>query len=158
MVVPQTSSIKYLGVKITSNFNWLEQIQYIAKKISKNLGILNKHKSLYPKTILMNLYFTLIYPYLIYCNIIWGGNIKSHVAILKKCQNDFIRILYNLPRYEHISYFFNKSELLSLSHIHILRIFILLHKLISIKQFPYFIQYLIESSSIVNKTTRHTSD
>lgn len=64
---------KFLGVYIDEDLNWKHHTAQISKKISKSLGILNRVKYILPRQILITLYLTMIHPYLIYCNIIWGG-------------------------------------------------------------------------------------
>ena len=56
-----TKHTKFLGVIIDHKLN----------TISKSIGIINKTQNLLDKSTLRNLYFTFIYPYLIYCIEIW---------------------------------------------------------------------------------------
>ena len=58
---------KFLGVIIDNKLNWSYHILYIKNKISKSIGIINKTRTFLDKNTLRNLYFTFIYPYLIYC-------------------------------------------------------------------------------------------
>ena len=156
--IPRVSSLKFLGIIISSNLSWKEHIVFIAKKISRSLGIINKLKSLFliTNSIILNLYYTLIYPYLIYCVIIWGKNIKSHISILSKCQNSFIRILLSLPKSSHTSSYLHSYKILSIQQIYTLRILIFFYKLIILKLYPYFNSFLHKSTSIISKVTRHT--
>ena len=87
---------------------------------------------------------------------IWGRNVKSHILLLKKCQNNFIKILCNLPIYVYISTHFLLSKILSIKQIYNLRILLFLYKIISLKKYTFFHKFLNESSLIVNKITRHT--
>ena len=64
------NSIKYLGIMIDSRLNWKSQVNYISKKIKRNIGILSKLRH-YVKT-LTNLFYSLIYPFLIYGITAWG--------------------------------------------------------------------------------------
>ena len=65
-VIKQEKYIKYLGVYIDSHLNWKYQIQYISKKIKRNIGILSKIRHFVTLSILTQLYYTLIYPFLTY--------------------------------------------------------------------------------------------
>ena len=83
----QESCIKYLGILIDSNLNWKPQIAYIAKKIKRSVGILSKLRHYVNIDILINLYYSLIYPFLTYGIIIWGNTyptILQPVYILQK--------------------------------------------------------------------------
>ena len=54
-------------------------ISYIKNKISQGLGIQIKSRKYLNRIILVNLYYTFVYPYLIYCFEIWG--IACHIYL-----------------------------------------------------------------------------
>ncbi len=83
----QESCIKYLGIYIDSNFNWKSHIDYIAKKIKRSIGILSKLRYYVDNRIIINLYYALIYPFLIYRMIAWGSTYHSNVQPLFILQN-----------------------------------------------------------------------
>src|SRR6218665_2403733 len=70
----QLESTKFLGVIIDSHLSWKDHITLITNKISRNLGIISRIKYCLPFHVLLNLYYSLIFPYLSYCNIVWGSN------------------------------------------------------------------------------------
>ena len=70
--IDTVNKITFLGLIINNTFNWSAHIKYICSKISKNIGIMKKVKNKLEKRLLLNLYYMLIYPYIIYCNTIWG--------------------------------------------------------------------------------------
>src|SRR6218665_2501554 len=55
--------------------------------------------ALYP--LLLTLYYSLIYPYIAYCNIIWASNYKSRLYRLKILQKRSVRIIAGLPYNSH---------------------------------------------------------
>ena len=65
--------IKYLGVLIDSNLSWKPQVDSIIKKIKRSIGILSKLRYYVNITILINLYYSLIYPFLT-CDLLSWGN------------------------------------------------------------------------------------
>ena len=69
------NSIKYLGIMIDSHLNWKSRVNYISMKIKRNIGILSKLRH-YVKT-LTNLFYSLIYPFLIYGITAWGTLTKQ---------------------------------------------------------------------------------
>ena len=73
------TSGKFLGLIIDSSLNFRDHISMIYNKISKTIGIFYRLKQIVPDYILLNLYYTFIYPYLLYCNVIWGG---THITVL----------------------------------------------------------------------------
>jgi len=44
----------------------------IKNKINKKIGIIRKIKQSVPQSVLIMLHYTLIHPYLLYCNIVWA--------------------------------------------------------------------------------------
>ena len=69
--MPQVASTKFLGIYIDENLNWREQADWVSKKIHKSLGIITRVSNLVTTNCLQILYYSLIYPYLSYCNIVW---------------------------------------------------------------------------------------
>ena len=99
----RVSSCKFLGVIIDDRLTWLPHISNIKNKISKNIGILSRIRHFINiKTALM-LYYSLIYPYLTYCNIVWASNYRSRLEALMKTQKRAIRIVFLLPPGRHIN-------------------------------------------------------
>ena len=66
------SNTKFLGIQIDNKLSWNDHVNYISKKVSRNVGVLNILNFL-PKDILLSLYYTLIYPFIIYCIVIWAA-------------------------------------------------------------------------------------
>ena len=65
--------IKYLGVMNDSTLTWHTQIETISKKISRGTGLLYKIKPLVNIKIMKTLYYSLIYPHLLYAIEVWGS-------------------------------------------------------------------------------------
>ena len=85
LMIP-VSFIKFLGVIIDDKLNFDNHISYIKNKISKGLGILIKAKKYLNRRILVNLYYTFVYPYLIYCVEIWGHACNIYLDPIVKLQ------------------------------------------------------------------------
>ena len=65
--------------------------------MSKSAAILSKARTVLNKTVLINLYYTFAYPYLLYCNIIWGNTYPITNNKLLIIQKRLIRIITNSP-------------------------------------------------------------
>ena len=50
---------------------------YICNKVSKNIGVIYRMSAF--KHVLLNMYYTLAYPLLAYCNDVWGGAAAVHL-------------------------------------------------------------------------------
>ena len=70
MPIKQVRSAKFLGVYLDEHLTWSDHVETIIGKISKTCGILNKLTYRLPQSMLLNIYNTLILPYLQYCAII----------------------------------------------------------------------------------------
>ena len=84
---------KFLGVLIDNKLNWKDHISYVSSKISRSLGMIIKARNYLNKDGLVNLYYSFIYPYLTYCNHIWGNTYKTNLQKLVSLQNKVIRII-----------------------------------------------------------------
>ena len=82
----------------------------------------------YPN-ILFNLYCTLIFPYLSYCNLLWGSNYKTHLNHLFNLQKRAIRIVYNIPWKSSIKPVLTKHNLLSLFKINKYQVYLFMYRL-----------------------------
>ena len=107
----------FLGVQIDDKLKFNSHISHVCNKISKSIGIINKIKSVLPRSTLRSLYFTLIYPYINYCNIIWSNTFSSHMHPLKVLQKRAIRIINNKPSRDHTHELFINSGILKLEDI-----------------------------------------
>ena len=104
--VTQVKTTKFLGVIIDCNLTWKEHISYISGKIPKGVGILIKVRKYLNKTTLMNLYYTFVYPYLIYCNHVWGSTYFSDFDKIVSLQKKAVRIIAGIkPRCDVIGAF-----------------------------------------------------
>ena len=87
-------STKFLGVIIDNKLRWNDHITYVKYKISKSLGILYKIRRYLDNTTLTNMYYSFVFPYLIYCVEIWGSSLKSYLDPLVKIQKKCIRTIF----------------------------------------------------------------
>ena len=61
-LIRRTHATKYLGLNVDGTLKWDLHIDYILKKIKKNIGVMNHVKSCIPKESLAMLYKTLVEP------------------------------------------------------------------------------------------------
>ena len=98
---PRNKDIKDMDIKINKVFwkstsykvSWcstrcqivLEETYLIHNKLAKCAGILIKARKTLPKSSLINLYYCFAYPYLIYCNHVWGNNYPTNMERFLSC-------------------------------------------------------------------------
>ena len=66
-IIAQTKEVVFLGVILDENLSWKPHILNVSRKISKSIGIIYKSSFCLSAVSLRTLYFSLVYPYLIYC-------------------------------------------------------------------------------------------
>jgi len=112
--VPKT---KFLGVIIDSKLSWKDHIFYICNKIAKGIGIIRKVRDLLDRDTLLSLYYTFVYPYMTYCNIIWGKAAKIHLLKLHLLQKRILRIICNTHFLAHSEPLFKDCKVLNIFQI-----------------------------------------
>ena len=117
--ISQTKASKFLGIIIDENLTWKTHMNDIARKVAKNIGIINKVKTIFSERMLLMLYFTMIYPYLSYGNIVWGSTYSSTLQRIFLLQKRIIRIISNSPFLAHSKPLFQKLGLLNIFNINI---------------------------------------
>ena len=94
-------------------------IDYICTKISRSVGILLKVRNCFPLSIMIKLYFAIVFPYINYCNLVWGGAYITHLNQLIIIQKKVIRIIHEKPFLFHTNELFLSSNLLKINDIHL---------------------------------------
>jgi hypothetical protein len=112
--IKQTSYVKYLRIYIDCHLNWKTQIHNISKKIQRSLGILSKLRYYVTFNILLQLYYSLIYPFLTFGTIVWGNTYESSFKSLVLLQKRVVRIITFSRCDEHTSPLFKNLGLLKL--------------------------------------------
>ena len=70
--IDKVCNTKFLGIILDDRLNWKSHLQYIKNKTSRAIGILKKRRPCINISIMLNLYYSFIYPYLMYCVHVWG--------------------------------------------------------------------------------------
>ena len=77
--IQEKEYVKYLGVLIDSGLTWKNQIDLISKKVARGIGVMYKIRSFVNPSILVTLYYSIIYPHLLYGIQVWGSACDSYV-------------------------------------------------------------------------------
>ena len=64
-------SIKFLGILVDEHLSWIDHINTLESKLSKNLGLLYKEKPFLNAKTMKSFYFSFFQSYLTYGNIAW---------------------------------------------------------------------------------------
>ena len=126
--VAYTKNTKFLGVIIDNKLTWSDHIIYIKNKISKSIGIIHKTRNFLTKNTLRNLYYTFVYPYLIYCVEIWGNTNDIHLDPLIKIQKKGIRAITFSHHLDSTAPLFHNLNILNFKKLVTQRIALLMFK------------------------------
>ena len=101
------NSIKYFGIFMDCNLNWKDRVPELSKTISSSIGILLKLRNFVTIDILIQVYYSIIYPFLIYGILVWGNTYKTNIEPLVILQKKAIRIITFSPYRSHTSHNFS---------------------------------------------------
>ena len=99
--INEEGSTKFLGVLLDNKLNWKKHIDYVSRKLSRGIGMISKAKKYLNGDSLVTLYYSFIYTYMCYCNLIWGSTYESNLKKLTILQKRIIRIISGTRPKEH---------------------------------------------------------
>ena len=84
---------KFLGVIIDNKLSRKEHIFYVSGKVARGIGIISKVRKYPNKSTLLDLYCSVIFPYLTYCNQVWGLCCQTYKSSLVKLRKRAVQII-----------------------------------------------------------------
>ena len=155
-VISEVASTKFLGVIIDSHLTWKPHIDYVSKKIAKNIGIIIKARKIFDKDTLLTLYYSFIFPYFNYCIHLWGSTFQSYLRKLELLHKRVIRIIAGVNRREHSRPLFNDLRILTLNDLYAYNIGLLMYKYHH-GWLPTVLDLFIKNRDVHNYTTRQAN-
>lgn len=158
--MPQVSSTRFLGVNVDENLSWREHIDWVSKKINKSIGIIRKIGHLVTRNCLLTLYYSLIYPYLSYCSIVWASTFHTSLHRILVFQKRFVRIATRSEPRTSSGPLFQKLKILSVYNLNIFQICVFIYKIYSSEgNIPEQFKVYFKKNSLVHSySTRQSSD
>lgn len=117
--IEQVKHTKFLGVIIDDKLSWKKHISLVHGKLSKSIGMLIKARQMLNQKALITLYYSFIYPYLTYCNQVWGSTYASTTDKLFILQKKALRIINGLKRRDCLDTVFPKLGILKFTDINL---------------------------------------
>ena len=155
-VVDYKNNTKFLGVIIDNKLNWAAHILYIKSKISKSIGILLKIRKFLQNNTMRNMYFTFIYPYLIYCIEVWGNAHQTHLDPLIKIQKKSIRTITFSHYLAHTEPLFERLDILDMKKLVMQRISLIMFKnYLNILPTPLSELFIVNNTRYAHFTRQH---
>ena len=109
---------KFLGLTIDDKLSFKEHSRVVSHKLSKTIGIFCELRHYLTEKQLINLYYSLIYPHLTYCNTIWGGCCTTFINDILLLQKKIIRIITQQSYLAHTNPLFYQTGILKIHDIH----------------------------------------
>ena len=92
-VIKQVTETKFLGVLIDQHLSWKPHIDFVSKQISKSVRIIAKARFYLSSQTLMTLYYSLVYPFLTYCNVAWSSTYCSNLNCIYLLKKRLVRLI-----------------------------------------------------------------
>ena len=105
---------KFLGIILDDKLSWQQHTAYLAKKVAKSVGVISKLRKYLKSPSLQALYYSFVYPLLLYGNIVWGNCAKKYLWSVYKIQKWVLRIITSTKRRDSSSPVFKKLGILKL--------------------------------------------
>ena len=141
-----------------SKLSWVDHIQFINKKISKGLGILCKAKRVLKLPTLLTLYYSFIYPYMLYCIEIWGSASKECLMSILRLQKHAVRIIKSVPIRTESAPMFQSLELLYVFEIYTIKIAMFMYKYVHNQVADCVNELFTRTNEIHNRVTRQSDE
>ena len=145
-------------MNIDSNLSWKQHVQYISKKIKRNVGILSKVRYHVNIAILTSLYYALIYPLLINRVLSWGSTYETTLKPLFVLQKRALRLITFSPYNTHTSPIFKDLSILKLPDIVNYCIALFMFKLKNDLLPKQFQSFAVNVSEVHNYRTRSVAN
>jgi flagellin-specific chaperone FliS len=91
--VEQVKSTTFLGIIIDECLTWNDHITNVFKKLLKASGIIAKIRHFLNRNTIKLIYYALVYPYLIYGNLIWSSTYKTRINEIMNIQKKIVRLM-----------------------------------------------------------------
>ena len=127
-VIERVVKTKFLGVILDEQLSFKQHVTYVKNKLSKSIGIIKKAKQVLNKDCLLSLYYAFIYPYLLYCVIIWGACNQTTLDPIIRIQKRALKCMSNVPKDTPSLSLFKEWDILQFEQIYRLQVIIFVYK------------------------------
>ena len=117
-LIDRVQSCKFLGVHIDEKLSWSDHVDHVCHKLRKSIGVLRKVSSVLDQSTLRTLYFTMMYPYLTYCHLLWGCTSVTNLTRIHRLQKKAVRIICKQPRLAHTLPLFSETKIIDVNNLY----------------------------------------
>ena len=135
--IERVTQFNFLGVILHSHMTWNKHINHISTKIARSIGILYRLRNVYPESVLITIYNTLILPHFHYCLLLWGSVVKENHS-LHLLQKKALRIITYSDYLAHTEPLCRRLRILKISDMFSVALWKFYYKLMNNKLPEYF--------------------
>ena len=128
----------------------------LLQKNSKNVGLIVKLRHSVPRPILLNIYNSLIHPYLTYGLAVWGQACKTYLNKILILQERALRLLYFANLHDHAIPLFLEANVLPITFLHYESVSALMHDINNNKA-PVSMSNLFQKTSNIHSYNTRSS-
>ena len=107
----------FLGVVLDKHLNWKAHISNVSRKIGKSIGIIFNSWFCLSFSPLQTLYYSLVYPYLMYCVSVRASTYPTNLNHIIILQKRLVRIISNQSFDAHTAPLFRELKILRFTDI-----------------------------------------
>ena len=152
--IKRTNCIKFLGIQMDDKLNFDSHAIYICGKVARAVGVINRISYHLSFQQLVNLYYSIIYPHLIYCITVWGRSGSTGMGRVQRIQRRALRVI---TRYE-VNHQLITNHLMNIDSVYSYFASIKLFKLLKEDQHTYFYNRVINVQVNHGHATRFKSN
>ena len=136
--IERVTEFYFLGVILHSHMTWNKHVNHISMKRARSIiGILYRLRNVYPESVLVTIYNTLVLPHFHYCLLLWGSVVKENHS-LHLLQKKALRIITNSDYLAHTEPICKKLRILKISDMFSVALWKFYYKLMNNKLPEYF--------------------
>ena len=135
--IERVTQLNFLGVILHSHMTWNKHINHIFMKIARSIGILYLLRNVYPESVLITIYNTLVLTHFHYCLLLWWSVVKGNHS-LHLLQKKALRIITNSDYLAHTKPLCKRLRILKISDIFSVALWKFYYKLMKNKLTEYF--------------------
>ena len=156
--IEEVQKTKFWGVIIDKMLNWKDHISYISGKLSRGIAMIMKAKTFLNRKALLTLYYSIVYPYMTYCNHAWGTACVSNHHKVIIIQKRILRIISNADRLASTAPLFEDLGILSFLDVNVFLIGRFMFRYVNGNIPDMFSHYFKRNSDVHKNNTRQGSE
>jgi len=160
LVIERVNCIKFLGVQIDNSLNGQSHISDLCTSLRQFIGIFYKISTFTTSKVLKLLYFSLVYPKILYGIEIYANTYQTFLHDLMILNNRILRIIQKADRTTHVAELYSSYNTLPIDKLFIQRLLLHAHAIIykSPSIPPLFYNSVAFNNEIHDHYTRSSSD